>query len=163
MEATRDQSNPKPMHQGRFHTTKYLEEYSAPSSNTFKNRVRLLYTVVTAYQEYRHDYRWAKCCKTFERRVPQGSLGHPEAEMVPVSKLMKNEGIFSEADFEDFFLRTMPKNDSGDYLLPQCNMMHKECVAIETVVWWYYLPRFIAIVTPRRWRLICRTFGPRSR
>lgn len=124
----------KPKHQGRFKTTIYLQEWCSPTSKTFKKRVQALYTVVTAYQTYRHDYRWAKCCKTFEKRVPRGSLGHPETEMIPVSKLLKDESIFSEEDLEDFFLRTMPKNDNGDYLLPQCNMLHKECVAIETVV-----------------------------
>ena len=135
MAMSRDQTSTIPKHQGRFHTTKYLEEYAAPSSQTFKNRVKLLYTVVTAYLDYRHDYRWAKCCKSFEKRVPRGSLGHPESEMISVSRLMKTEKIFSEGDLEDFFLRTLPKKDeSGDYLLPQCNMMHKECVAIETRV-----------------------------
>ena len=150
MQGARDQASTKKKHQGRFHTTKYLEEYAAPSSNTFKNRVKLLYTVVTAYQEYRHDYRWAKCCKTFERRVPKGSLGHPEPEMIAMSKLMRNEGIFSEAAFEEFLLRTLPTKENGDILLPQCNMMHKECVAVETVVAWLSNARSTAFAILRK-------------
>ena len=54
--------------------------------------------------------------------------------MIPMSKLIKNEGILTETEFEEFLLRTLPRNQDGDYLLPQCNMMHKECVAIETFV-----------------------------
>ena len=58
--------------------------------------------------------------------MPEGSLGHPDSEMVTIRQLFSEHGIENEADLLKFLTNTLPKNKEGHVLLPQINMKHAE-------------------------------------
>ena len=61
-----------------------------------------------------------------ERRVPEGSLGHPDSEMVPLRQFLSQNAIETEADLRQYLQNTLPKNKDGHILVPQINMRHKD-------------------------------------
>ena len=95
------------------------------SSARFKTRVSILYSIIESLIKHRNTSRWAKCCFAVERRVPEGSLGHPEEEMIPLRELVSAHGIHSEEDLAKYLLKTLPRR-GDEVLLPQVNMKHKE-------------------------------------
>ena len=108
----------------RFPVVPYREDYAPGWSVTFENRCHDLFTFIHAYMRHRQPSRWAKCCKTFEGRVPRGSLGHPEYEMVHTSHLVKVLGIRKVEDLQKYVKKQVSRNKDGDLQLPQANMAH---------------------------------------
>ena len=109
----------------RFKTIPYLEEH-IPIGSKLQQRTSILFTIVQGYLNYRNQAKWAKCCRTFLRNVPDGVLGHPPEETIDVGDLIRTEGIATELSLSNFFLKTLPRNAHGLIRMPQCNMMHKD-------------------------------------
>ena len=74
-----------------------------------------------ASMKHRNNLRWAKCCHCIERRVPKGSLNHPEDEMISIKDLIAKEHIESEAGMLIYMKKILPRNPEGEILLPQIN------------------------------------------
>ena len=108
----------------QFRTKEYFEEYAPAWSNPYQHRAQLLFSLVDSYKKHNHSSRWAKCCYTFEKRDLKGSLGHPEDQMVPISRLIREESIETASDLEEFFKRTIPHEQGDELLMPQVNLMH---------------------------------------
>ena len=115
----------------RFHKIAYAEDYASDWSLALQHRSKQLFTFVDAYVRNRQPSRWAKCCRCFEGRVAKGCLGHPESEMVSISRLIRENSIKTAEDLEDFFRRDMPRDKDGQLLLPQANMCHPIIIKLE--------------------------------
>ena len=111
----------------RFKPIPYLEEYAAIGSTTFKTRIISIHqAVIQVYLEHRNNCSWASCCKTFERELRSGKLGHPEKNIEMLSSIVNRENIATIEGLSTYFIKTMPKNSEGEILLPQINMRHRQ-------------------------------------
>ena len=108
----------------RFHPFKYLERYLPEGHAMFSERITLLMELIETYLKRPKGIRWARCCNSVERHVARGSLGHPEGQMVDLKDLLESELVCDEKSLRSFLLKKMPRNEDGDVLVPQINMMH---------------------------------------
>ena len=108
----------------RFKTIDFMEEYAPSWSSIFNDRTRLLWELIQADKARKNESNWAQCCFVYERRKVKGHLGHQKEALIPISRLLAQERIQTEAQLGNYLIKTLPMNEDSDQLLPQINMRH---------------------------------------
>ena len=129
MSTIRTQASSKKEPQRRSRAIKYLQAYTSTESPAFKQRISDLYHTILAFLKKGNDARWALCCHTFDR-LQKAKLGHDNT--IQVSELVRQHGVRTEKDLEDYLTRVLPRNSQGEILMPQCNMQHSQSEPVET-------------------------------
>src|SRR5689334_4320178 len=107
-----------------FKKLNYRTFYTTKDHPAFQQRISLLHDVVKQFEDHNNKAWWADCCSTMIKNTNLDSLCHPAEKVITIKDFIERNQITSRQRLEEFLLNKLPKNQTGEFLYPEINMMH---------------------------------------